>query len=69
MYGLNVHRAVIDASESVSGATVHYVNEAYDEGAIIAQAEVNVLRQRRSKTLRRWCLKRNMLLVCLKGID
>ena len=42
MYGLNVHRAVIDAGESVSGATVHYVNEAYDEGAIIAQATVDV---------------------------
>ena len=42
MYGLNVHQAVIDAGESVSGATVHYVNEAYDEGAIIAQAEVDV---------------------------
>jgi len=42
MYGLNVHRAVIDAGESVSGATVHYVNEAYDEGATIAQAEVDV---------------------------
>ena len=42
MYGLNVHQAVIDAGESASGATVHYVNEAYDEGAIIAQAEVDV---------------------------
>ena len=42
MYGLNVHQAVIDAGESVSGATVHYVNEAYDEGATIAQAEVDV---------------------------
>ena len=42
MYGLNVHQAVIDAGESISGATVHYVNEEYDEGAIIAQAEVDV---------------------------
>ena len=42
MYGLNVHRAVIDAGESISGATVHYVTEEYDEGAIIAQAEVNI---------------------------
>ena len=42
MYGLNVHQAVIDAGESVSGATVHYVNEAYDDGATIAQAEVDV---------------------------
>ena len=42
MYGLNVHQAVIDAGESISGATVNYVNEEYDEGAIIAQAEVKV---------------------------
>ena len=42
MYGINVHQAVIDAGESVSGATVHYVNEAYDEGGIIAQAKVEV---------------------------
>ena len=42
MYGINVHQAVIDAGESVSGATVHYINEAYDEGAIIAQATVDV---------------------------
>ena len=42
MYGLNVHQAVIDAGESISGATVHYVTEEYDEGAIIAQAEVNI---------------------------
>ena len=43
MYGSNVHRAVLAAGESVSGATVHYVNENYDEGRIIAQREVPVL--------------------------
>lgn len=43
MYGSNVHRAVLAAGESVSGATVHYVNENYDEGQIIAQREVPVL--------------------------
>ena len=42
MYGMNVHRAVIDAHEKESGATVHYVNEAYDEGRIIAQQRVDV---------------------------
>ncbi len=43
MYGLNVHRAVIDAGARVSGATVHFVDENYDEGRIIAQQEVPVL--------------------------
>ncbi|MGB3590633.1 MAG: phosphoribosylglycinamide formyltransferase [Nonlabens sp.] len=37
MYGMNVHNAVIANKEEQSGITVHYVNEAYDEGAIIAQ--------------------------------
>ena len=43
MYGLHVHRAVLDAGETVSGATVHYVDENYDEGRIIAQRAVPVL--------------------------
>ena len=42
MFGSHVHRAVIDAGEKVSGATVHYVDERYDEGSIIAQREVPV---------------------------
>ena len=42
MFGMNVHRAVIDSGESESGITIHYVNENYDEGAIIMQATVSV---------------------------
>jgi phosphoribosylglycinamide formyltransferase-1 len=38
MYGMNVHRAVIDAREKESGITIHYVNEEYDKGHIIFQA-------------------------------
>jgi phosphoribosylglycinamide formyltransferase-1 len=38
MYGMRVHRAVIDAGEAVTGITIHYVNERYDEGKIIFQA-------------------------------
>ncbi|MCE5204811.1 MAG: phosphoribosylglycinamide formyltransferase [Porphyromonadaceae bacterium] len=38
MYGDRVHQAVIDASETESGITIHYVNEHYDEGNIIFQA-------------------------------
>lgn len=42
MYGDYVHQAVLDAGESQSGATVHYVNAAYDEGPIIMQRTVDV---------------------------
>ncbi|OIQ36327.1 MAG: hypothetical protein BM555_02880 [Crocinitomix sp. MedPE-SWsnd] len=42
MYGMNVHKAVVDAKEKVSGPTIHFVNENYDEGAIIAQYEVEL---------------------------
>ncbi len=37
MYGMNVHKAVIEAKEKESGITIHYVNEKYDEGKIISQ--------------------------------
>lgn len=38
MYGMNVHKAVIEKKEKESGITVHYVNEEYDKGEIILQA-------------------------------
>jgi phosphoribosylglycinamide formyltransferase-1 len=37
MYGHHVHEAVIAAKESESGITIHFVNEHYDEGKVIAQ--------------------------------
>jgi len=40
MYGMNVHRAVVENREKESGITIHYVNENYDEGAIIFQERV-----------------------------
>ena len=43
MYGMNVHTAVIEAGEKVSGATVHLVNNHYDEGRILNQIECPVL--------------------------
>lgn len=42
MYGDNVHRAVKEAGETESGITIHYVNENYDEGAVIFQAKCEV---------------------------
>ena len=41
-YGLKVHEAVLDAGVKVTGATVHFVNEVYDDGAIILQKAVAV---------------------------
>ena len=43
MYGMRVHRAVLERGNTVSGATVHYVDEEYDEGRIIAQWPVPVI--------------------------
>ena len=37
MFGMNVHKAVIENKEKETGITIHYVNENYDEGAIIFQ--------------------------------
>lgn len=42
MYGMNVHRAVIQAGEKTSGITIHYVDEHYDRGQIIFQARVEI---------------------------
>ena len=43
MYGDHVHEAVVAAGEKQSGITIHYVNENYDEGAILFQATCEVL--------------------------
>ena len=40
MYGKYVHQAVVANNEKESGITIHYVNENYDEGAIIFQKSV-----------------------------
>jgi formyltetrahydrofolate-dependent phosphoribosylglycinamide formyltransferase len=42
MYGRRVHEAVLASDADESGATVHYVDEQYDRGPIIAQARVPV---------------------------
>ncbi|MCL4304880.1 phosphoribosylglycinamide formyltransferase [bacterium] len=43
MYGRRVHEAVIDYGARISGATVHFVDEEYDHGPILAQQAVVVL--------------------------
>ena len=41
-YGMKVHEAVIESGAKESGATVHFVNENYDEGQIIAQEKIMI---------------------------
>jgi phosphoribosylglycinamide formyltransferase 1 len=43
MYGIHVHEAVLRAGEKESGASVHLVTEAYDEGPVLLQERVPVL--------------------------
>ena len=42
MYGDHVHKAVLENNEERSGISIHYVNENYDEGRIIAQYETSI---------------------------
>ena len=42
MYGRHVHEAVLASGVRESGVTVHFVDEQFDHGAIIAQARVPV---------------------------
>jgi phosphoribosylglycinamide formyltransferase-1 len=51
MYGHFVHEAVINSKETKSGITIHYVNEHYDEGDYIFQAECEVTSNDTPETL------------------
>ena len=45
MYGMNVHRAVVENHEKETGVTLHFVNEEYDKGKIIAQTKARVFKK------------------------
>ncbi|MFT6746984.1 MAG: phosphoribosylglycinamide formyltransferase-1 [Glaciecola sp.] len=42
MHGMNVHKAVQKANENESGITIHYINEEYDKGDVLFQANCSV---------------------------
>ena len=50
-YGEKVHQGVIDYGAKVTGATVHFVDEGADTGAIIMQEAVNVEQDDDAKSL------------------
>lgn len=51
-YGLKAHEAVLASGVKITGATVHFVDEGVDTGAIIAQRAVPVLQGDTAETLR-----------------
>ena len=42
MYGIHVHRAVKKSGNKTTGITIHYINERYDEGEIVFQAQTSI---------------------------
>jgi phosphoribosylglycinamide formyltransferase-1 len=42
MYGMHVHRRILEEKERETGITIHYINEHYDEGAYILQQAVAI---------------------------
>ncbi|NJW53873.1 phosphoribosylglycinamide formyltransferase [Salinimicrobium sp. CDJ15-91] len=42
MYGMNVHKAILEQKEIETGISIHYVNDKYDEGKIIFQATTGI---------------------------
>tara|TARA_B100001175_G_scaffold195238_1_gene165690 strand:- start:262 stop:840 length:579 start_codon:yes stop_codon:yes gene_type:complete len=57
MYGINIHRSVVENSERFSGLTIHYVNKDYDKGAIIFQKKVELSKNESAETLYKKILK------------
>ena len=57
MYGINIHRSVVENSELFSGLTIHYVNKDYDKGAIIFQKKVELSKNETAETLSKKILK------------
>lgn len=57
MYGMNVHRAVIESKEKKSGITIHIVNDEYDKGKILFQKEIELTENDNEFTLQKKVLE------------
>lgn len=51
MYGMYVHKAVLESGEKESGCTVHLVDEVYDHGKILGQSVVPIYPEDTAETL------------------
>ncbi len=57
MYGMRVHEAVFESKDKMSGATIHYVNDRYDDGEIVAQKTVGIGRCKSPEEIAKKVLK------------
>ena len=67
MYGMNVNRAVIEAKETESGCTIHFVDTGVDTGEIILQIKVPVLSDDTPEVLQKRVLEKEHILM-IEGI-
>ena len=51
MFGMNVHKAIIENNEPYSGITIHLVNEFYDQGKILFQEKCTVTKFETAESL------------------
>jgi phosphoribosylglycinamide formyltransferase-1 len=51
MYGDHVHRAVLDAGETVTGASIHIIDADYDTGPVVAQDQIKIREAETVETL------------------
>ena len=67
-YGIKVHEAVISSGDIISGVTIHFISEKYDEGPIILQEEINVKKDDSALSLSRRVLTKEYELY-LKAVN
>jgi len=63
MYGIKVHQGVLDYGCKVTGVTIHFVNDEYDAGPVIAQAPVFVNNGDTAETLQKRVLETEHILL------
>lgn len=68
-YGLRVHEAALKKGVKVTGATVHLVNEQYDDGRILLQKAVSVEEGDTPETLQKRVMKEAEWMILPKALD
>lgn len=65
---MDVHQAVLDAKENVTGCTLHFVDESLDNGLIIMQKTVDIGKNETAETLKEKVQKAEQEII-VKAID
>lgn len=68
-YGLRVHEAALKKGVKITGATVHLVNEQYDDGRILLQKAVSVEEGDTPETLQKRVMKEAEWVILPKALD